>query len=60
MSFDLFGGVVALDVLTHEGAPGPQAQSVAEAIIRHQDPIEVGTIHVVGWLIQVATLFGAF
>lgn len=58
MSFDIHGGFVALDVLKQHGAPGPQAESVAEAIIRHQDPVKVGTIHSIGLLIQLATQFG--
>ncbi|RJE21529.1 Cyanamide hydratase [Aspergillus sclerotialis] len=58
MSFDLHGGLVALDALKQMGAPSPQAESVAEAIIRHQDPVQTGTIHAVGLLIQLATLFG--
>lgn len=58
MSFDIYGGIVALNVLTEKGAPAPQAESVAEAIIRHQDPVKVGTIHSIGLLIQLATQFG--
>ncbi|KAB8276380.1 hypothetical protein BDV30DRAFT_235831 [Aspergillus minisclerotigenes] len=57
MSFDIYGGIVALNVLTEKGAPAPQAESVAEAIIRHQDPVKVGTIHSIGLLIQLATQF---
>lgn len=60
MSFDIHGGVVALDTLKRMGAPAPQAESVAEAIIRHQDPVDGGAIHVVGLLIWLATLFGEF
>lgn len=58
MSFDLYGGWIALDVLKQQGAPVAQAESVAEAVIRHQHPSEVGGIHAVGLLIQLATLFG--
>jgi len=35
----------------------PQAESVAEAIIRHQDPGPSGTITSLGFLIQIATEF---
>ena len=35
-----------------------QAESVAEAIIRHQDLCQVGTITAVGQLLQLATIFG--
>jgi len=58
MSFDIYGGVVALNVLKEQGAPPPQAESVAEAVMRHQDSVRVGTIHTVGLLIQLATQFG--
>lgn len=58
MSFDIYGGVVALNVLKEHGAPSPQAESVAEAVMRHQDSVRVGTIHTVGLLIQLATQFG--
>lgn len=60
MSFDLYGGWITLDVLRQNGAPAAQAESVAEAVIRHQHPSEVGSIHAVGLLIQLATLFGTF
>jgi cyanamide hydratase len=39
-------------------APREQAESVAEAIIRHQDLCHVGEITVVGQLLQLATIFG--
>ncbi|XPS68965.1 Cyanamide hydratase [Ascochyta lentis] len=57
MSFEFYGGFLALDVLKQHDCPAPQAESVAEAIIRHQDPVEVGTIHTIGLLIQLATQF---
>ncbi|EYE94043.1 cyanamide hydratase [Aspergillus ruber CBS 135680] len=57
MSFDIYGGVVALNVLKEQGAPSPQAESVAEAVMRHQDSVRVGAIHTVGLLIQLATQF---
>lgn len=59
MSFDLYGGWIALDVLRQNGAPAAQAESVAEAVIRHQHPSQVGRIHAVGLLIQFTTLFGS-
>lgn len=58
MSFDIHGGQVALDVLKQKGVPAPQAESVAEAVIRHQDTKTSGNIHAIGLLIQVITLFG--
>jgi cyanamide hydratase len=39
-------------------APREQAESVAEAVIRHQDLCHVGKITVVGQLLQLATIFG--
>lgn len=67
LSFEFYGGLLALDVLQHpQGAsevsavsPKAQAESVAEAIIRHQDLSQVGSITAVGQLIQLATIFGS-
>ena len=58
MSFDFQGGFIALAKLQELGAAKIQAESVAEAIIRHQDPGETGTISAMGQLIQVATELG--
>ena len=60
MSFEFYGAYLALDLLHKElNAPKAQAESVAEAIIRHQDVAEVtGKITTVGKLIQLATIFG--
>ncbi len=58
MSFEFYGGLLVLDLLEKEGAPKQQAESVAEAIIRHQDLGDVGNITTVGALVQLATLFG--
>ncbi|KAF9733690.1 hypothetical protein PMIN06_006532 [Paraphaeosphaeria minitans] len=57
LSFEFYGGYVAMDLLKGYGASREQAESVAEAIIRHQDLGDVGTITTVGQLIQLATLF---
>ncbi|EED24146.1 urea hydro-lyase/cyanamide hydratase, putative [Talaromyces stipitatus ATCC 10500] len=65
LSFEFYGGFLALDVLQHADddddataiAPREQAESVAEAIIRHQDLCEIGKITAVGQLIQLATIF---
>lgn len=46
MSFEFYGGL--------------QAESVAECIIRHQDIADAGTIHTLGLLIQLATIFGGW
>ena len=60
MSFEFYGGILALNVLKEHECPTGQAESVAEAIIRHQDPVETGTIHTLGLLVQLATQFGEF
>ncbi|KAJ5901867.1 HD domain containing protein [Penicillium taxi] len=70
LSFEFFGGMLALQLLQSSGdlmesdssiiAPREQAESVAEAIIRHQDLCEVGKITAVGQLLQLATIFVGF
>jgi cyanamide hydratase len=60
MSFEFQGGLLALELLQSSGAPKEQAESVCEAIIRHQDLGESGSITTVGQLIQLATVFGRF
>ncbi|CAL5870663.1 uncharacterized protein PFLUO_LOCUS4903 [Penicillium psychrofluorescens] len=73
LSFEFFGGMLAMDVLRNTsihnpGGDGPggapagvasrdQAESVVEAIIRHQDLCEVGKITALGQLLQLATIF---
>jgi cyanamide hydratase len=57
LSFEFYGGYLALNQLQKYGAPKEQAESVTEAIIRHQDIGNVGTITTVGQLIQLSTLF---
>jgi len=57
MSFEFYGGLIALDVLKSNGALIEQAEHVAEAVIRHQDLGDVGTITRIGALIQLATIF---
>lgn len=53
---------MALDVLQkpESAAPKDQAESVAEAIIRHQDLCNEGKITAVGQLLQLATIFGSW
>lgn len=59
MSFEFYGGYLALDLLKKQlRAPVGQAESVAEAIIRHQDLGASGKISSLGLLIQLATVFG--
>ncbi|VUC34387.1 unnamed protein product [Clonostachys rosea] len=57
MSFDLYGGIKALQVLKDLGATTDQAEAVSEAIIRHQDLGVDGTITFIGQLIQLATIY---
>ncbi|KAI0017808.1 hypothetical protein F4780DRAFT_569491 [Xylariomycetidae sp. FL0641] len=56
LSFEFYGGQLALDLLAPD-APKPQAEAVAEAIIRHQDLGTVGTITFLGQVIQLATVY---
>lgn len=65
MSFEFKGGFLALGVLQEkqqgEGdgiAPQDQAESIAEAIIRHQDLCSKGNITALGQLLQLASLLG--
>ncbi|KAL8919481.1 MAG: hypothetical protein Q9208_006766 [Pyrenodesmia sp. 3 TL-2023] len=58
MSFEFYGGMLALHLLSKElHAPIEQAESVAEAVMRHQDIGATGNITTVGLLIQLATIF---
>jgi cyanamide hydratase len=58
MSFDFYGAIVALETLREFGAEKDMAEAVCEAIIRHQDLGETGTITSLGGIIQLATVFG--
>jgi cyanamide hydratase len=58
MSFEFYGAYLALYTLRTLHSPQSQAESVAEAIIRHQDPVETGMITTVGLLIQLAAQLG--
>lgn len=57
MSFDIYGGIKAMEVLKILGSTHDQAEAVAEAIIRHEDMGVDGTITFMGQLIQLATLY---
>ncbi|KZF26328.1 cyanamide hydratase [Xylona heveae TC161] len=56
MSFEFYGGFLSLQLLQRLDASQAQAESVAEAIIRHQDLGDTGTISTIGQLIQLATV----
>ncbi|KAL8802067.1 MAG: hypothetical protein Q9223_007075 [Gallowayella weberi] len=59
MSFEFYGGILTLNLLFKDfHAPIEQAESVAEAVIRHQDIGETGKITTIGQLLQLATIFG--
>lgn len=69
ISFEFYGGILALNLLQSTGAiavaspmaaPREQAESVTEAIIRHQDLCQEGKITALGQLLQLATIFGTF
>lgn len=62
LSFEFYGVLVALRVLQSSdilsSAPIEQAESVAEAIMRHQYLCDEGKITALGQLLQLATFFG--
>ena len=59
MSFEFYGGILALHLLKDElHVPQEQAESVAEAIFRHQDLGESGKITLLGQILQLATVLG--
>ncbi|PTB48830.1 hypothetical protein M431DRAFT_127375 [Trichoderma harzianum CBS 226.95] len=57
MSFDIYGGIKALQVLKDFGVAKDQAEAVSEAIIRHEDMGIYGEIAYLGQLIQLATTY---
>ncbi|OTB02605.1 hypothetical protein M426DRAFT_74535 [Hypoxylon sp. CI-4A] len=57
LSFEFYGGILALNLTRELGASPHQAEAVAEAIIRHQDLGRVGKITFLGQLIQLATVY---
>lgn len=58
MSFEYYGAFKALNFLRDNGASTDQAEAVSEAIIRHADLGETGTLTTLGMLIQLSTVFG--
>ncbi|KAK0715264.1 hypothetical protein B0H67DRAFT_665302 [Lasiosphaeris hirsuta] len=57
LSFEFYGGLLALNLLEISSPPSPPEAAVCEAIIRHQDLGTVGNITFLGQLIQLATLY---
>jgi cyanamide hydratase len=58
MSFEYYGSFKAMKFLLDSGASKDQAEAVSEAIIRHADLGEIGTLTTLGMLIQLSTVFG--
>ncbi|KAF2855608.1 cyanamide hydratase [Plenodomus tracheiphilus IPT5] len=58
MSFEYYGSFQAMNFLRENGATKDQAEAVGEAIIRHADLGETGTLTSLGMLIQLSTVFG--
>ncbi|KAH4924620.1 hypothetical protein HBI65_153570 [Parastagonospora nodorum] len=57
MSFEYYGAFKALNFLRDNGASQDQAEAVSEAIIRHADLGETGTLSSLGMMIQLSTVF---
>lgn len=57
LSFEFSGALTSLNLLSSLSCPLPQAENVAETIIRHQDLGTTGTLTRVGALIHLSTLF---
>jgi cyanamide hydratase len=57
MSYDIYSGIKAREFLKCLGSAHDQADAVAEAIIRHKDMGDNGTITLMGQMIQLATLY---
>ena len=60
LSFEFYGGMLALGLLQSEGygASQSEAESVAETIFRHQDIGEAGKVSFLTGLVQLATIYG--
>ncbi|KAH9943725.1 hypothetical protein B0H21DRAFT_823598 [Amylocystis lapponica] len=57
MSFEFKGAIVARDLILQQGAPEDQADSVCDAIIRHQDIfVSGGNITMIGQILQLSTI----
>ncbi|TFY79584.1 hypothetical protein EWM64_g4433 [Hericium alpestre] len=57
MSFEFKGAIVARDLILSTGGPEDQADSVCDAIVRHQDIfVKGGNITMVGQVLQLATI----
>ena len=60
MSFEFKGAIVARDLILSLKGAEDQADSVCDAIIRHQDIfVNGGNITMIGQILQLATILGA-
>ncbi|OZJ03286.1 hypothetical protein BZG36_03755 [Bifiguratus adelaidae] len=57
LSFEFYGGMLAHHFIVDHAGSVDLAESVAEAVMRHQDFIPYGEITTIGQLIQLATTF---
>ena len=57
MSFEFYGGMLAHDLLKQHNSPQSQYEAVTEAIIRHQDLGDTGSISTIGAVTHFATVF---
>ncbi|TAQ87936.1 Cyanamide hydratase [Chlorociboria aeruginascens] len=57
LSFEFYGAMLSHALLRSLASPVAQAENVTEAIIRHQDLGDTGTLTQIGALIQLATIF---
>ncbi|CBX93755.1 hypothetical protein LEMA_P034290.1 [Plenodomus lingam JN3] len=60
MSFEYHGAIQAMHFLRENGAPTDQVEAVGEAIIRHADFGETGSVTGLGFLVLLGTGFGVF
>ncbi|KAG6833394.1 hypothetical protein H0H87_007379 [Tephrocybe sp. NHM501043] len=59
LSFEFKGAIIARDLILQAGGVEDQADSVCDAIIRHQDIfIKGGNITMIGQILQLATILG--
>ncbi|KAG6899218.1 hypothetical protein C0993_012185 [Termitomyces sp. T159_Od127] len=59
LSFEFKGAIIARDLILQVGGVEDQADSVCDAIIRHQDIfVKGGNITMIGQILQLATLLG--
>ncbi|KAF9816646.1 hypothetical protein IEO21_03951 [Rhodonia placenta] len=61
LSFEFKGAIVARDLILQQGGAEDQADSVCDAIIRHQDIfVKGGNITMIGQILQLATILATY